>query len=215
MILLRVHVTISVVAILTVLQIYLQNGLMTQIIFASIKVKIYFKINTENLDNDYLTHCFSENMLYHFNRKRGMREYRDPVSNLFCVTFDNSSIMGQFYRDIQSIASSTLNQIYQKYVDDHYNKYYYFNKDTGVVQNVNFYKVGVYVGIRQNKTQNNFVLDGKFFIYHSGPFGDCTKTNAIKYMQPNERVTCGLRLVRFLFTFRGLLTTALLIHGIN
>ncbi len=148
------------------------------------------------MDNNYLTHCFNENLIYHFNRKRGMREYRDPVSNLFCVTFDNSSIMGLFYKDIQNIQSSTLNTIYQNYVEKHLSYYYYFKQDTGVAGFKTIYEVDDYLRSRLI-SENAIVFDGKFFIYQSGVYGECVKNNPVKFMIPNEKVTCGYRLVKY------------------
>ncbi len=146
-----------------------------------------------------------------------MREYRDPVSNLFCVTFDNSSIMGQFYKDIQNLAKSTLNTIYKNYVDQQQASYYYFNQNTGTVVNYITYAVDDYVRVKLSNS-TNLVLDGKFFIYQSGAYGECVKTNSVRFMRPNQRVSCGFRLVikRNIFNkFRKLWIYVKIIHGKN
>jgi hypothetical protein len=128
-----------------------------------------------------------------------MREYRDPVSNLFCVTFDNSSIMGQFFKDIQKLQQSTISAIYQNYVDAQQKLYYYYKQNTGVVINKSSYSVGDYIRIKLNNPSNDFIFDGKFFLYQSGAFGECIKTNSVKFMVPNERVSCGYRMVYKLY----------------
>jgi hypothetical protein len=148
----------------------------------------------ENQENNYLTTCFNEAYLYQFNRKRGMTEYRDPVSNLFCVTFDNSSIMGQFYQTLQNLAASTLNTIYQTYVNTQLSSYYYFNMDTGTVINQASYQVDDYLRAKLSNS-TSLILDGKFLTYQSGAYGECIKTNAVKFMRPNEQAACGFRLV--------------------
>jgi hypothetical protein len=152
----------------------------------------------ENQENNYLTTCFNEAYLYQFNRKRGMIEYRDPVSNLFCVTFDNSSVMGQFYQTIQNIAASTLNTIYQNYVNVQLSSYYYYNMNTGAVINQGSYQVDDYLRAKLT-TSNHLILDGKFMTYQSGAYGECIKTNSVKFMRPNNQVSCGFRLVNNFF----------------
>jgi len=160
-----------------------------------IKVKIIFiSILKENKQNNYLSTCFNEAYLYQFNRKRGMAEYRDPASNLFCVTFDNSSVMGQFYQTMQNIGASTLNTIYQAFVNTKLSYYYYLNMDTGTVINQASFQVDDYLKVKQSNS-NNLILDGKFLTYNSGAYGECIKTNAVKFMRPNEQAVCGFRLV--------------------
>lgn len=161
-------------------------------------IKVSFNLNVEGKENDYLTHCFNENILYTFNRKRGMYEYRDPVSNLFCVTFDNSSIMGQFYKDIANLDKTTITAIYNNYVKKNINSNYYYNQNTGLIQNKNSYAVGDYLRVNLDYGQNRYIFDGKFFLYESGAFGECIKTKAVKYMVPIEKTSCGLKIVFFL-----------------
>ena len=124
-----------------------------------------------------------------------MKEYRDPVTNLFCVTFDNSSIMGQFYKDITSLQKSTINAIYQNYVDKQIKSYYYYKQDTGLVLNSAFYKVGDFIKMRLGSGINDFAFDGKFFLYQSGSFGECVKTSPVKFLVPNPKTKCGFKLV--------------------
>lgn len=128
-----------------------------------------------------------------------MNYYRDPVSNLFCVTFDNSSIMGQFYVDIATLSQTTIDSIYSKYVSKYVNSYYYYNQDTGLVLNSDTYKVGDHLKVSLKSGINSFAFDGKFFIYQSGAFGECTKTNAVNFLVPNKKATCGLKIVNIIF----------------
>ncbi len=128
-----------------------------------------------------------------------MNSYRDPISNLFCVTFDNSSIMGQFYVDIATLSGTAINAIYQNYVNKQINSYYYYNQNTGLVLNSLNYALGDYIRMNLGKgvnTFNDFSFDGKFFIYQSGSFGECTKTSPVKFMIPNPKSKCGLKLVK-------------------
>ena len=127
-----------------------------------------------------------------------MNSYRDPISNLFCVTFDNSSIMGQFFVDIATLSATAIDVIYRNYVNKQINSYYYYNQNTGLVLNSLTYALGDYLrmnlGAGKN-TFNDFSFDGKFFIYQSGSFGECTKTSAVRFMIPNLKSKCGLKLV--------------------
>jgi hypothetical protein len=192
-----VPVIINVVATQIVLQQLLQYGLTILIMFVLTKVnKNIFNTYLEGKENDYLTHCFNENILYYYNRKRGMKEYRDPVSNLFCVTFDNSSIMGQFYKDITALTKTSITSIYQNYVDKQIKKSYYYNQNTGLILNNAYYSVGDYIKIRLGTGVNDFAFDGKFFLFQSGSFGECVKTNPVRFLVPNQKIKCGFKLVR-------------------
>jgi hypothetical protein len=135
-------------------------------------------------------------MLFYFNRKRGMKEYRDPVSNLFCVTFDNSSIMGKFYKDITTLQKTTIDAIYKNYVDNQIKSYYYYKQSTGGLSlNEVSYSYGEFIRVKNGEGINDFTFDGKFFIYKPGAFGECIKNNAVYFMIPNEKISCGLKFV--------------------
>ena len=102
-----------------------------------------------------------------------MHQYRDPVSNLFCVTFDNSSVMGQFYQTMQNLAASTLNTIYQNYVNMQLSSYYYYNMHTGAVINQATYHVDDYLRAKLTGS-SNLILDGKFLTYQRPMLGIST-----------------------------------------
>ncbi len=131
-----------------------------------------------------------------------MREYRDPVSKLFCVTFDNSSVMGKFYKDITDLQKTTIDTIYQKYVDEDIKSTYYYKLGvTQVDPNALLYDYGAYIKVENIDAPrlNRFVFDGKFFMYKAGAFGECVKNSAVRFMVPNEKSSCGMKLVRYIY----------------
>jgi hypothetical protein len=100
--------------------------------------------------------------------------------------------MGKFYKALSS--STNLNDILQKNIDKYFKTYYYSNQNTGVPSNTqNGYKFGDYILVKTNGKA--YIMDGKFMIYESNPFGECTKTKAVKFMTPNEPASCGLKMV--------------------
>ena len=66
--------------------------------------------------------------------------------------------------------------------------------DTGIVINRASYKVDDYLRAKLSNS-SNIILDGKFLTYQIGAYGECIKTNAVKFMRPNEQAACGFRLV--------------------
>lgn len=124
-----------------------------------------------------------------------MREYRDPITNLLCVTFDNSSVMGEFYQNILNLGSSVIKSIFDSYVDTKIKSYYY-NLNIPTNTEDFFYALGGYLQAKiNNNTSIQYVFDGKMFLYDSGPFGECVRTNAVKYMTPVTKRSCGLKIV--------------------
>jgi hypothetical protein len=130
-----------------------------------------------------------------------MKEYRDPVSNLFCVTFDNSSVMGQFYEDIKILGSSSIASIFSQYVDQNIKQHYYKGDTAFNYANIQAYSDGdpIIASINQG---NSFVFDKKFFTYDSGAFGECVKTRVVKFANPIDKISCGYKLVIIILTLK-------------
>jgi hypothetical protein len=145
-----------------------------------------------------------------------MKEFRDPMSNLFCVTFDNSSIMGKFYKDITTLQKTTIDAIYKNYVDTQIKNFYYYNQNIDALpSNTINYLVGDYIRAKIGTGLNDYTFDGKFFTYKTGAFGDCIKNLAVRFMIPIEKSTCGFKLVKIIFKYRNLLVLAQNFLGIK
>jgi hypothetical protein len=137
------------------------------------------------------THCYTDSVIYQLNQQRGMMTYRDPLSNLFCVSFDNASIMGKFYTNIQNMGKGDIAVLMPKYVEPQTK--YYSNRETGMPLLQPNYVIGDYVKSRSG--DGYFIQDGKFFVNDIGPFGECTKTRPIKFLTPFEKASCGYKIV--------------------
>ena len=125
-----------------------------------------------------------------------MQEYRDPISNLFCVTFDNSSVKDKFYSSIRSLNETLTRAIFKYYIDPGF-KGNYYNQITNqtYIQTKDYYEVGEI--IRMNHYPNSsLVLDDKFYLYNTGPFGECIRTEPIRFMKDIPKRSCGFKYVK-------------------
>lgn len=129
-----------------------------------------------------------------------MQDYRDPLSNLFCVTFDNSSVKAKFYSSIQYL-NETLNKlIFEKYIDDQFkplsaesitNQTYIADKffyEAGEILRVNYYTF----------VNGTNILDDKFYLYKSSAFGECVKTEPLRFLKDIPKSSCGFKMVKFI-----------------
>ncbi len=116
--------------------------------------------------------------------------YRNTVSNLFCVTFDNSSVKGRFYKNVQNMAKNDINNMMQNFVEKQIKSSYY---KTEISNNKATYEIGDYL---ISKTISNVVnMNGKYFLYELGSYGECVRTRPVRFLMPNDKISCGKKLV--------------------
>jgi hypothetical protein len=115
---------------------------------------------------------------------------------MFCVLLDNSGIKGEFYRNIRGMDSAQLLALYQSFITQP-ERFYYQNFDTGVNFGVErqSYQTGNY--LRGKKSGKKFERDGKVFLQGSNQFGQCVKNRPIKFLEENEKASCGFKLKSF------------------
>ncbi len=126
-----------------------------------------------------------------------MQDFRDPISNLLCVTFDNSSVRDRFYSSIQSLDEKLLSNIFKYYIDTQ-NKGNYFQSITNksIVEDKDIYEIGDILRIKyNNKINSTYLLENKFYLYASDAFGLCARTEALMFMKEIPKSKCGFRLV--------------------
>lgn len=156
----------------------------------------------EYYDIEFPTHCDTEETIYQYNRNRSLLSYRDALSNLFCVVFDNSWQKGKFYTDIANMDETRIKMLMSNFIEtDFYKNYYSQTTGTGLILNKDRYDSGDYVRSHYNNT-NPYILEGKFFIDGMGPSGQCEKNRAVKFMVNNEATSCGFKLVIKLLPFK-------------
>ena len=147
------------------------------------------------MDIDFKTHCENESFIYNFNRKRSLLNYRNSLSNLFCVTLDNSSDKGKFYTNVNDLDETKVMMIFNNYIQNDYLKNYYSSiLSTGLILNKDRYDSADYIRIHYNNS-NPYVLEGKFFIEGTGSSGECIKSRPVKFMINNDPITCGKKIV--------------------
>lgn len=150
------------------------------------------------MDNYLKTHCENESFIYNLNRKRSLLNYRNSLSNLFCVTFDNSSDKGKFYTNVNDLDETKVMLIFNNYIQNDFLKNYYSSiLSTGLILNKDRYDLEDYIRIHYNNS-NPYVLEGKFFIEGTGSSGECIKSRPVKFMINNDPIICGKKIV-FIF----------------
>ncbi len=87
-----------------------------------------------------------------------------------------------------------VNLLMQSYVNKQI-KLYYYNKDLISIAVKTNFDVGDYIYAKAN--DNTVLMNGKYFLFDRGAFGECTKTRAVKFMIPHEPVSCGFKIVSY------------------
>lgn len=102
--------------------------------------------------------------------------------------------MGNFYVDFTTLSRTHIQNVMANYITQDRDNFYYYKLDTGMKLNnpANTYSPGDYLRVRTGLS--SFTMDGKFLMNQSGMFGECVKTNAIKFMVNNPKVACGVKL---------------------
>jgi len=124
-----------------------------------------------------------------------MQDFRDPISNQFCVTFDNSSVKEKFYSTIKSLNETLTQAIFKYYVDLQFKKNYY-NSITNqtYIGGKDYYDVGDVLRMK-HYNNNSLVLQDKFYLYTTGAFGECVRTEPLRFMKNIPKKSCGFKIV--------------------
>lgn len=122
--------------------------------------------------------CMNEQESYNYNTYRSGVFYRDQVSNLLCVTWDNSRDMGEFY----IMPAETNNEQVLKQLYDNWKSIYI---PESPVNSATTYIYGEYVRIIENENEEK-----NFFWYQSDPYGYCVRTYGVKFLIPNKKISC-------------------------
>jgi hypothetical protein len=138
--------------------------------------------------------CDSEENIYNYNKRKSFSLYRSSLANLFCVSFDNSGVKGNFYTEVE-LDETAVKLLMDEYIQNDFNSIYYKSvTETGLILNNEKYNAGDYLRIHQNPL-SPYVLEGKFLIEAAGPNGECIKNRPVKFMINNPNENCGIKLV--------------------
>ena len=139
--------------------------------------------------------CFNPNILYNYNRKRGMNEFNIPERNLFCVNFDDSSIMDQFYKTVQKLDNNTLTG-YVSSVSDPKLKSILVNTSLyfTVVRPQYLYLWGDAISLYNitKTTSHDIILYRK----QAGAYGECVTNGVISYWYNIPTFSCKNTVVK-------------------
>lgn len=119
-----------------------------------------------------------------------MKEYRDPVSKMFCVTFDNSYLMDSFFKEVQTLSIDNLTYIMRNYVDNKV-KSRYDTTNNNIIQGLYY---NPFDEIKATSKNDLFYKNDKMFIYDSGAFGECVK-KPVLFLENRDKKTCGKKFV--------------------
>lgn len=134
------------------------------------------------------TMCFRDNILYNYNRKRGMYEFNIPEKKLFCVNFDDASIMSQFYPVVQSLSKDTLISYINTLSNSSYSQILSNNTFYVIPTPIYFYKWGDIITV-YNITKSSY-YDLFFFVKQPGPYGECVKNKIIRFWNNVPTISC-------------------------
>ena len=127
-----------------------------------------------------------------------MQSFQDPVSKLFCVTFDNSSVKDKFYSSIKSLNETILNTIFEKYI----NQKIKIKENSNLIEpnfnlSLNYYLVGdgVKLEYTQNQTNNRTKKENKFYFFNAHTSGECVRNEPLKFMKNIPERRCSKKFV--------------------
>lgn len=143
------------------------------------------------------TECFSDNILYRFNLKRGMQSFRDPVSKLFCVTFDNSSVKDKFYSSIKSLDRNTISSLFTRYIDEKVKKLKTSElKEPTIDSSENYYLIGQGLKSSYTNPNNRTNLKADFYMYNPNTNGECVRNERLLFLTNIPEKKCSQKFVK-------------------
>ena len=143
------------------------------------KKKSQYELNTQ---------CNSDETNYIYNRNVTMTSYRLPLSNLFCVKYDNSDIKGQFYDFLTYNPTEYDIILQQKRADQLTTNYPLYYDNAYIKPNAASYQFGDELQVKSSSYVTKY---RRFLLPSPGPFGDCKKIYPVKFMVNMEERTCG------------------------
>ena len=161
------------------------------------KSKFIFSFLLESVG--IFTECFNKNILIFFNSRRGLFNYTDEKNGVICVSYDNSADVYSFFKILQTLNSTEINNLH-KYYAPYASKtnylYNYFAFNATYLSSVRPAKK-VYFGgeILRAVNPGKFVRDQKIFLLDKGAFGECVLSEPLRFNLDSEVKKCGLKIV--------------------
>jgi hypothetical protein len=146
---------------------------------------------------NYKTICFNNNLLYTYNRKRGMNEFNIQQKNLFCVNIDDSSIMDQFYQIVHSLDNSTLTTYVSTISDAMWKSLNYNISLFQLFPPKYSYLWGNEIALYNMTPTNSHDLI--YFTKTLGPYGECLNNGVIKFWNNIPVFSCRNKIVSLFF----------------
>lgn len=126
-----------------------------------------------------------------------MQSFYDPVSKLFCVTFDNSSVKDKFYSSIKSLNETIISSIFENYINKKVKK---LNEQVLVEPfyntSRNYYLIGHGVKAQYNNENNKTKLKDDFYMFNANTNGECVRNDRVLFMKNIPQKKCSRKFVR-------------------
>lgn len=126
-----------------------------------------------------------------------MQSFQDPISKLFCVTFDNSSVKDKFYSSIKSLNETIISSLFKNYID----KKIKVLKTSELIEpgfnsTKNYYFVGD--GLKMEYTKNNNITNIKnsFYMFNPNTNGECVRNEPLLFMKNIPMKKCSKKFVK-------------------
>ena len=144
-------------------------------------------VSTSSTSNSF---CFNKNMLYKYNRKRGMSEFNMSSDELFCVNYDDSSVMSNFYSLFKNFNITNFNTYVSSVSDPKLRSIIYdstnlYNLDKNLGLNfLSDQPIQLYNVIKNTKYEQTY------FRSSIGPYGECVKNGVVRFWTNIPKFTC-------------------------
>lgn len=144
------------------------------------EIKNCIEQKTNNRMKDF--DCMSADKTYKYNANEAGIKYKDQISNLLCVEFDNGKDMGEYYEDISSTFTSSLLTNRDDYKTRNY-------LDSSQRRRRNLQESSGYSpGDQINITINNDIF--RFDIFEADSFGYCQNTTYVSFGVNINKKSC-------------------------
>ena len=126
-----------------------------------------------------------------------MQSFRDPVSKLFCVTFDNSSVKDKFYSNIKYLNNTIMSSLFKNYIDKKIKviKTPILNEPS-YNTTLNYYIIGDGLKLAYYNENNRTKIKNNFYMFNANTNGECVKNEPLLFMKNIPEKKCSKKYVR-------------------
>ena len=125
-----------------------------------------------------------------------MQSFRDPISKLFCVTFDNSSVKDKFYSSIKSLNSTIVSSLFKNYIDKKIKAIKTSVKEEPKYnKTLNYYLIGDGLRVAYEKKDNQTNIKNNFYMFNPNTNGECVRNEPVLFFKDIPQRKCAKKYV--------------------